>query len=213
MTLTGDCVFIALQAKADDRGYVRTTIDQLVNDAHLSRSTVKRSLSHLEHVGLIRRRVKDGRDGGLLIRLETGSETGSKPVQKPVQNEPVDHVFDQTPSPEGALGGLIGARETGPTGSPSTSGRGLAYRPVRPQDTPPSGAEWLYEEPGGDGKWRRVSATLWEAPNGDTVSVRSMTPELRRRLRAGEHDDGDDRLEAVRAIRGTLEPDDEVDVR
>lgn len=202
-----DALHRTLQGRCDDRGYVRATLDDLAIDTGLSRSTIKRLLGDLVTAGLIRRRSKDGAGGGVLIRLETGSPTGSEPVQKPVQNEPVHHVVkNQTPSPEGALGGLVG-----PTGSTSSTGsspppaRPVAYRPVRHDETTPGNAEFAYVGNDHELKWRRVSATIWEAPNGDWVSVRSMTLSLRMRLRVNENEDGTTNLEAIRAIRGIVE--------
>lgn len=55
----------------------------------------------------------------------------------------------------------------------------------------------------GAGGWSKINANLWRAPNGDAVSVRSMSLDLRIRLGVGgELDTGADRyaLDRVRAI-------------
>ncbi len=171
----------ALKQRVDDRGYVRCTIDEMALATGLSRSTVKRALTQLVVDGLIRRRVKDGRSGGVLIRLETGSQTGSQTGSKPVQTDPVDHVFTQGLGPEGALESLGCNPETG---SKPVQRRDAAYRTVGPHETTASQAEFIYTGPHGDGIWHQIGATVWLAPNGDSVSIKNMTPELRLRLRA-----------------------------
>lgn len=56
----------------------------------------------------------------------------------------------------------------------------------------------------GDGAWLKLTARLWRAPNGDTVSVDSMTLELRYRLGANELDTASDR-DVVRHVRTILD--------
>jgi hypothetical protein len=51
-----------------------------------------------------------------------------------------------------------------------------------------------------------MNATLWIAPNGDAVSIRNMTPELRLTLRVDQNEDGTPNLEAIKALRGTMDP-------
>lgn len=192
----------ALEKRTDERGYVRTSMEELVDLTDLSPRTIQRALTQLVEAGLIRRRSVHGRSGGLLIRLENPSTNPSQTRQKPVKSDGFDHVFNQGAGPFGALSPPGNATENP---SPSTSGRGSAYRPTAPHETPLSGADLLFTGPDGNGKWRRISATFWEAPNGDMVSIRSMTPELRMRLRVDENDDGSKNIEAVRAIRGILD--------
>lgn len=199
--MTRSILLEAIKARADDRGFVRTTIDELVADTGHSRSTVKRLLAQLVADRLIAMRVKDGHGGGIQIKVSTGSQPVHQPVHQPVQPVQTGHVFDQTPGPEGALGGLIGTS----TGSSTGSRRAPAYRPIRPDETPVSNAELAYANDDPNAKWRRLSATLWEAPNGDAASVRSMTPALRLKLRVDENDDGTRNVEAIRAIRGIVE--------
>lgn len=93
----------AIRDRADDRGYMRTTTDELVARTALSRATVKRILAQLAIDGIIDVRSKGGRAGGLLIRLKTGSQTGSKPVHEPVQNEPVRNALKDSGSGPSAL--------------------------------------------------------------------------------------------------------------
>lgn len=198
---SADVLHRTLQRQCDDRGYVRATLDNLALDSGLSRSTVQRALTHLVTCGLIKHRHKDGRSGGLLIRLETCSKRGQETCSKPVQNDHSGHVVNKTPGPEGAMGGFVG--DTKPVQSDHS--RPAAYRQARPDEVPVSGAELVYTGDTSDGKWRRISATFWEAPNGDTVSVRSMSLALRTMLRVDENDDGTRNVEAVRAIRGIVE--------
>lgn len=181
-SLSRDCVLIALKAVSDDRGYSRITLDKLALDTGFSRSTVKRALTELVECGAIRRRVRDGRTGGVLIRLETGSETSSETSSKPVQNEPSHHVFDQGAGPEGALSPLGSPTETGSTGSARPARRRPAHRPAARHEIPESGAELVYDGPNGEGRWTYISPTMWLDPNGFTVSTKSMTPELKLRL-------------------------------
>jgi len=89
--------------------------------------------------------------------------------------------------------------------SESTSNRGPAYRPTRSHETPESGAELMYTGDQENGQWIRLNATLWIAPNGDAVSIRSMTPELRLRLRVNENEDGTPNLEALKALRTIID--------
>lgn len=57
----------------------------------------------------------------------------------------------------------------------------------------------------GEGPWRRINANVWLAPNGDTVSVLSMSLELRIRLGTGEEFDAGPNREAVRQIKTILD--------
>lgn len=57
----------------------------------------------------------------------------------------------------------------------------------------------------GPGPWARINAQLWRAPNGDTVSVRSMTADLRFRLGATEFDVVTDHAAAAHQLRTILE--------
>jgi DNA-binding transcriptional MocR family regulator len=198
---SADQVHRALQRRVDDRGYVRISIDDLVLMTGFSRSTVKRALEDLVTSGLIRRRSKEGRTGGLLIRLETGSQTGSQTGSKLVQNKPVCNalVVENVKASTGSASPV--------TGSPSTTGRThSAWRPASPHEVPESGAELVYTGPEPDGNWKRMNATLWIAPNGDAVSIRNMTPELRLTLRVDQNEDGTPNLEAIKALRGTMDP-------
>lgn len=199
-----DTVLNALVAKADDRGILRTTVDELVADTGLSRSTVKRRLNQLSDTGLIVMRSKRGSLGGIQIKLPNGPQMVQQMGQQTVQNEPVRDVSARGAPPTGAsptLRPTTGSK----TGSPSTSTQGPAYRNAQPHEIPIGGADLVYTGPDNDGKWRRITATLWQAPNGDTVSIRSMTSELRLRLRVDLNDDGTENLEAIRAIRGILD--------
>lgn len=58
----------------------------------------------------------------------------------------------------------------------------------------------------------RINARLWLAPNGDTVSVRSMTPELRARLGIRDELDtlGTDGVIGLAAARALLGKDREL---
>ena len=198
---SADQVHRALQRRVDDRGYVRISIDDLVLMTGFSRSTVKRALTDLVTSGLIRRRSKEGRTGGLLIRLETGPQTGPQTGPKPVQNEPVHNAFEVDNVKASLDSSMV------VTGSPSTTGRThSAWRPASAHEVPESGAELVYTGPEPDGNWKRLNATLWIAPNGDAVSVRNMTPELRLRLRVDQNDDGTPNLEAIKALKGAMEP-------
>jgi hypothetical protein len=53
--------------------------------------------------------------------------------------------------------------------------------------------------------WRRIGPSLWIAPNGDAVSIRSMTPELRKRLRVDETPEHKPNMDAVRAVRTIID--------
>lgn len=57
----------------------------------------------------------------------------------------------------------------------------------------------------GQGHWIRLSPVLWLAPNGDTVSVRSMTPELRVSLAIRDELDGGPNRNAIRHLRTILD--------
>lgn len=57
----------------------------------------------------------------------------------------------------------------------------------------------------GPGTWSRISARLWRAPNGDVVSVESMTLELRFRLGANELANGTDQV-AASHLRDLIDP-------
>lgn len=85
----------ALEARADDKGDVRTTVAELVALTGFSKATIHRSLNGLVESGAIRRRSKDGRSGGLLIRLETVSKRSHETVSKRSQNETVRDVVTQ----------------------------------------------------------------------------------------------------------------------
>lgn len=193
----------AILMRSDERGFCRTTYDELAADTGMSRSTVKRLIQQFVDAGVLQRRVKDGRSGGLLLRLETGpqtgSQTGSETGSKPVQTGSAHNAFPCGAGPSGPSPAL--GSQTGSTGSRQTP----AHRPAAAHETPASGADLVYTGPEGEGRWIRQSATLWLAPNGDLVSIRSMTPELRMRLRVDLNDDGTECLEAVRAIRGILD--------
>jgi hypothetical protein len=74
--------------------------------------------------------------------------------------------------------------------------------PINREETAKGGIV-VYEH--GDGPWTKITANLWRAPDGDFVSVRSMTPELRFKLGANELDTGGtDQAAAdhLRRIRG-----------
>lgn len=198
---SADQVHRALQRRVDDRGYVRTSTDDLALLTGLSRRTVQRALTELVTSGLIRRRSKEGRTGGLLIRLETASETASETAPKLRQNDAVCNAFEVENVKASSGPSMV------VTGSPSTTGRThSAWRPASPHEVPESGAELVYTGPEPDGNWKRLNATLWIAPNGDAVSVRNMTPELRLRLRVDQNADGTPNLEAIKALRGAMEP-------
>lgn len=189
----------AIKARSDDRGFCRTTIDELVADTGMSRSTVKRLIQALVDNGRLERRVKDGNRGGLLLRISTGSPTGSPTGSQPVQTGSSHSASTRGAGPEGALSPP--AVQAQPVHNRST-----AYRPARPHEVPESGAELVYTGDDEHGHWKRLNATLWIAPNGDAVSIRSMTPELRLRLRVDQNEDGSPNLEAVRVLRGAMEP-------
>lgn len=173
----------ALQAKSDDRGYVRSTVNELALQTGLSPSTVKRALTQLVVDGLILRRSKEGRTGGLLIRLETGSKLGHETGSKLGQIEPVDHAFKSPTGSEGALGRAI--LEV-PQRDPETGSRNRvnAYRPAAPHEATDSGAELVYTGPEGTGRWIELSPTLWLDPSGFAVSTKNMTAELKMRIGA-----------------------------
>lgn len=198
-----DAVLRAIKGRSDDRGFVRTTVAELTLDTALSASTIQRAIRELVERGALQKRSKGGRGGGLLMRLPTRSQPGHQPSHQPGQNDLERDAFTQgPPSPFGALGGPLLA-----TCQPSHPGqrRSNAYRPASQHETPESGAELLFIGDQENGQWKRLNPTLWIAPNGDAVSVRSMSPELRLRLRVEENPDGTPNLEAVKALRTILD--------
>lgn len=195
MNRNTDIILNALKRQADDRGFVRTTLVQLAADTALSRATVHRLLERLSESGDLAKRSRGGAAGGLQIRLKTVSKPSHETVSKPSQNETVRDAFTRGSGPEGALDPPLSATATVSTVS-------TAYRHTRPGETPDSKAELLYVNDDENGQWRRISPTLWVAPNGDTVSIRSMTPELKRRLNADAPiaQPNSDAIKAIRTI-------------
>ena len=169
----------AIERRTDDRGYCRVRLDELVADTGFSPRTVRRLLNEYEESGRIRRRSFSGPSGGLLLRLESLPESLPNPCQIPAKNGRDRDVVTQGTGPEGALSPLLRDAIPAKTQSPL---RPPAHRQARLEETPESGAELLYTGSDDSGYWREINATLWEAPNGDTVSIRSMSPGLRRRL-------------------------------
>lgn len=192
---SADQVYNALAKRADDRGYCRLTRSDLVSLTSFSLATVRRAIDELVDAGRIQRRSKGGPAGGLLIRLITGSQ----PAHNPAQNEPERHVVKALPAPKEQEQ----EERRYPAQNPAHS-RQPAHRPALHHETPDSGAELVYTGKQESTQWRRLGATLWQAPNGDAVSIRSMTPELRLRLRVDLNEDGTQCLEAVRALQGML---------
>jgi DNA-binding transcriptional MocR family regulator len=191
-----DTILRALKRRADERGYVRTTLADLTGETGLSQSTVQRAISSLAAAGLLQKRSKGGPAGGLLVKLESWSNPGQNPGQ-------TDQVRDD--SARGAA--PTGPSPTLPASNPGHPGqtRPTAWRQARPEETPESGAELVYTNDDENGQWHRLNATLWIAPNGDAVSIRSMTPERRRRLRVEENEDGSPNLEAIKALRTIMD--------
>lgn len=110
-----DQVHRALLRRVDDRNYVRISTDDLCLMTGLSRRTIQRALTQLVHAKLIRRRSKDGRSGGLLIRLETAPETAPETASKPRQNGAVVNDLDSKKT--SVKGSLAIARGTAPSGA------------------------------------------------------------------------------------------------
>ena len=201
-----DTVYNAISRMSDDRGFCRTTRQDLALVTGLSVRTVERILEELAGAGLIQKRSKRGQSGGLLLRVSNSSPNSSPNSSQTRQLDELRNAFTQAPAPKGpGAGGLLPDSNSSPNSPNPRREQPVAYRPTAPADVPESGAELLYTGPEGSGHWYRLSPTLWHAPNGDTVSIRSMTPELRLRLRVHENDDGTPNLAAIKAIRGILD--------
>lgn len=192
-----DIVLRAIRGRVSGQGYARTTLTELAADTALSTSTIQRAIQQLIAGGHLEKHAKRGPAGGMKLRLTNRSQTGQNSGQNSGQVDRLRDVSTQAPGPS-ALGGLLASP------NPVTN-RSEVYRQARPGDTPLSGAELVYTNDAETGIWRRLNATLWIAPNGDAVSVRSMTPERRRRCRVEENEDGSPNREAIRAIRGILD--------
>lgn len=194
MTPNADAVVRAIQELADDRGFVRTSVDDLVGATGLGRTTVKRLLEELAKSGRIEKRSKSGPTGGLLIR----STDSVHSVQNSVQNGPNHHVSEPGDGPR------RGPKSPGSDSvhSVHSAQPSVAYRDALMTEIPESGATLIYTNEA-QGHWVRLNASLWRAPNGDCVSVKSMTHELRIRLdadRAYDEYATDGPLAAVRTI-------------
>lgn len=81
-----EALWKALCRNANEQGYLSTNIDNLCMSSGLSRSTVKRAIDALQKQKRVVVGAKEGRQGGLVFKLETGpklvQETGPKLVQK-----------------------------------------------------------------------------------------------------------------------------------
>lgn len=195
-----DAVLDAIRTAADDRGYLSANVDQFCDTTSYSRATIKRAIRELTDAGRIAIEPKRGPGGGFRIQLRLGSEKGSEtePNLSPIAN----HAMPlSSPTSHGvALSSETPVPRTEPNSEPNSAHP--AWRQTKAHEMPISGADLIYTND--VGSWRRMNATTWIAPNSDAVSVRSMTPELRARLRVDRHADGTPNVEAIRAIQDIL---------
>lgn len=137
----------------------------------MSPSTIRRALDELVTSGQIQKRTKRGPSGGLLLRLANCSQT----VQNCVQTVHERDVSARGAGPEGALSSPLRQPESVQTVQD-------AYRPVRFDEATDSNGEFVYLNDDPNGQWRHEDGPIWIAPNGDHVSERNMTLELKVRL-------------------------------
>lgn len=196
-----DAVLDAIRTAADDRGFLSANVDQVCTATGYSRATIKRAMQELAAARTISIEPKRGPGGGFRIQLRKGSATepNSEPNLSPIANHATP--LKSSTSNFVAQSSKTCATPAEPNSEPNSAG--VAWRQAKAHEIAASGADLLYTKDVGN--WRRLNATMWIAPNGDAVSVRSMTPELRARLRTEHNPDGTPNAEAVRAIQGILD--------
>jgi DNA-binding MarR family transcriptional regulator len=154
-----DDVLQALIELADDRGYVRTTLDELALMAGLSRSTVRRHLDKLEGLGWIRRKLKTGRSGGVLIRVEKVSENVS---------ENVSNVSKHAMSFELGSGSAKQNQEPEPNSASPKTCQTVHLPPALSEDERKRGAAFFRE--------LRLDMNARQSPISPSPSLRALEP-------------------------------------
>lgn len=134
--------------------------------------------------------------------LQRFGNTLSATLQNPTEPHSNPPKPSKTPLSSAAHAMPLGLKDK--SFNPGASGNS-PMRHCKPTEVPQSGAKLVIDH--GSGHWARMTPTSWLSPDGFTVSVRSMTPELRHRLNVTENEDGTPNelaIAAISAIRQAL---------